>query len=376
MRNRWIVLALSAVAFTAIVLAPGCQDATQATLEIRLVDAKKDLCPKLGGTAITVGAERDKTESVISSFVTAETRACDASTGLIGSLVVTPGPGGHAAIVVAVAFDTARAPNATACKPPAYGGCIVARRFFAFTSHKDLRLPITIDPDCLDVPCNATSTCRKGHCYDSMSDTGGEPGDDGHGGATEAGIVDGAIDGFVPDGAGPDGAPTDGAVDAPGGDGGVPRCNNGTLVCQTSGGADCTAGGMPCCAVTSPPSVYCGASFCGMNDTQICCSDVDCGGAHCNRGVGSAPGFCSKDGGTDGGGNPPTYCDGTTLMCPQNLGDPPTPCAMACCNEGGGFHCKPGPCMGSAVRTCCTVAQCTPQYTKCMPFPEGVGRCL
>lgn len=318
MRARRLVATLAVFATSAMAIAagvPGCQDATQATLDIRI--AKTDLCPKLGGTAIAVGADRDEVEARISSYVTADTRDCDPSTGSIGSLVVTPGEAGRSAIVVAVAFDTARARTAADCKPPAYAGCVVARRFFAFSDHKNLRIPITIDPECLDVPCNATSTCRKGNCYDSTAVDNVEPGDDGFGGASEAGIVDGAVDGFVPDASKPDGssdgssegsvdggsdAPGDAPLDSSGQEGGFTSgrdyCEGTILVCPAfiDGGAPmtCSGPGQACCNDDGAGFVCRPQANCIAPNRRACCLTSDCGGQ-------SAKCFPAVEADTDGG---------------------------------------------------------------------------
>jgi len=321
-RGRLVVVVVFALAATGALLAPGCKDATQATLEIKI--AKTELCASLGGTAIAVGADRNEVETRISSFVTAETRDCNAATGSIGSLVVTPGEGGSSAVIVAVAFDTARARTATDCKPPAYAGCVVARRFFAFSDHKNLRIPITIDPECLDVPCNATSTCRKGNCYDSTAIDNVEPGDDGFGGASEAGIVDGAVDGFTPDGSKPDGA-SDGGADGSieGGDGATDAPVDGS---SQDGGPFSS-----------------GKDYC-MGTTLVC------------------PAF------VDGGG--PLFCNGV---------------GQACCNDDGlGFVCRPqASCSAANRRACCTASDCVGNGGKCFPAVEedsdggsrSFGRC-
>ena len=321
MRKGQAAVVAFALGSAGFVLAPGCKDATQATLDIRL--AKTDLCPNLGGTAIAVGADRNEVETRISSFVTAETRDCDAATGTIGSLVVTPGEEGISAVIVAVAFDTARARTATDCKPPAYAGCVVARRFFAFTDSKNLRIPITIDPECLDVPCNATSTCRKGNCYDSTAVDNVEPGDDGFGGASEAGIVDGAVDGFTPDGSKPDGGSdgsSDGSVDGGATDAPLDSSNQ-------DGGTFSS-----------------GKDYCLDGTTLICPAFID----------GGAPMTCNGPG-------------------------------QACCNDdGAGFVCRPtANCIAPNRRACCQISDCGGQSAKCFPAVEedtdggsrSFGRC-
>lgn len=352
MRARPVVVTLGVFACTALAIGPGCKDATQATVEIRI--AKSDLCPKLGGTAIAVGADRADVEARISTYVTAETRDCDAASGSIGSLVVTPGAAGKSAIVVVVAIDTSRARSAIDCKPPGYAGCVVARRFFAFADHKNLRIPITIDPECVDVPCNASSTCRKGNCYDSTSSDGAEPGENGN-----VGTVDGSVDGFTPDGAkdgGADGDIPDGKEsDA---DGGKPpaqaTCKNGLqLQCFVAKAL------VPCAKADNPANVCCDnpptAGECNPSNgclaaDRYCCINSDCNegaGETCANAEGTIPGRCFL------GVAPPNCPSKSTgpLYCPM------APCGggMQCCQTGSNAACSTCP---PPNRWCCDDSDC------------------
>lgn len=179
MRAARTLAALAAAAAFAATIAPGCQDPTQVTLDVRLASAQ---CSEIHGTAITVGVQpADTEERVRSRFPTGQTTDCDAATKRIGTLVVTPSDADRAAIVVVAAYGARRDP--TECQPPDYAGCIVARRRFSFSKHRRLTIPITIDPECANVPCDAFSTCRKGRCFDSETDPceggdcqGSEPG--------------------------------------------------------------------------------------------------------------------------------------------------------------------------------------------------------
>ena len=302
MRKLSLFVSMSAVlGVLALALAPGCRDATQVTVEITL--AKRATCAETNGTAITVGTDPLSTQQrVVDEFVTATTMSCTEATHQIGTLVVTPGSG-HASIVVVVAYDKAIAPSS--CKPPLFKGCIVARRQFTFSDHQGLHLPITIDPDCKDVPCDAFSTCRTGRCFSSdvscTDDSCLEPGALRDGGTNDdaAVIVDGSS--TSPDGASPpvDGG-TDGTMDGsldapddgtlvtdgpPGFDatpGGSMGCNGGgTLVCS---GVMCGGQGQACCGVSASTAV-CNPGFatCGAGMTRYCCTSSDCANGHtCN----------------------------------------------------------------------------------------------
>ena len=241
------------------------------TLELSLTPRAQ--CTEVHGTAITVGADPSATEArVREQYVTATTSACDPATRTIGTLVLTPGDSDSASVVVVVAYDQVAA---SSCKPPAYQGCIVARRRFTFASHTHLTMPITIDPDCKDVPCDAFSTCRTGVCFDSnvacSGDACNEPGATPDGGTSEAGVVvpDAGVDAPT-DG---DGAITDGARDGATDSGTAADCvlPSDTLVC---GGLACTGSAVSCCGTTSA-NAACNSPSCA-GTTRYCCHSTDC----------------------------------------------------------------------------------------------------
>ncbi len=292
LRRRWLG-ALGVVGGIALAMAPGCRDATQMTLALSLTPRAQ--CTEVHGAAITVGTDPSATEArVREQYVTATTSACDPATRTIGTLVLTPGDSDSASVMVVVAYDQV---TASSCKPPAYQGCIVARRRFTFASHTHLTMPITIDPDCKDVPCDAFSTCRTGVCFDSnvacSGDACNEPGATPDGGTSEAGVVvpdagvdaptdgDGAGDGAITDGAtdgASDGAMTDGASDGASLDGATDSGTatdcvlpSDTLVC---GGLACTGSAVSCCGTTSA-NATCNLAPCA-GTTRYCCRSTDC----------------------------------------------------------------------------------------------------
>ncbi|MBX3205424.1 MAG: hypothetical protein KF764_10165 [Labilithrix sp.] len=305
MKRKRTVLAGGLFAAVVVVLGLGCQEPTQVTLELSL--DKKARCAEIAaGTAISVGVEPLDTEArVASGFVTARTTTCDEATGSIGTLVVTPTDPGRASVIVVVGYG---GKDPTSCKPPRYEGCIVARRRFAFVEHARLRMPIAIDPDCADVPCDAFSTCSKGICFDSETACSGgdcgRPGELPDGGFDEGGAVipdagplpdddsgtlDGGDGGPLTDGAvdGGDGGPKDGGID--GGDGGLqpvnaaycPTGSMGPLYCpKTPGGmAEPCEGGKVCCSSVGGPLCI-GMANCG-SEMQYCCGQSHCGSGIC-----------------------------------------------------------------------------------------------
>lgn len=314
-RVRILLVGTLVVAF-GLVLGPGCRDATQVTVDISLTKAAK--CTETNGTAITVGVDPGGTEDrVAHEYVTAATQACDATSGEIGTLVLTPSGSGRASVIVVVSYD--KSVTAASCKPPLFKGCIVARRQFSFTDHRHLTMPITIDPNCKDVPCDAFSTCRTGKCFPSDAACNGdacsEPGDPGDGGTA----VDGQVvpDTGVPvDGAGVDGEATDGSGGTDGSvsfdsgtEGGVDamtdaplpntRCTppggDGTLVC---GNMSCSGATNYCCG-SNADTATCSQTPCVASASRFCCGAMDCGGAACpsavvagNGAPGPAVGVC------------------------------------------------------------------------------------
>lgn len=278
MRAARTLAALAAAAAFAATIAPGCQDPTQVTLDVRLASAQ---CSEIHGTAITVGVQpADTEERVRSRFPTGQTTDCDAATKRIGTLVVTPSDADRAAIVVVAAYGARRDP--TECQPPDYAGCIVARRRFSFSKHRRLTIPITIDPECANVPCDAFSTCRKGRCFDSETDP------------CEGGDCQGSEPGAQPDG----GTDLDAAVASDGG----PIVNN----------ASCEGALLRCGDVACPPPGRCcivqGSAVCDPTGSacpaaQACCTTADCGGRGCKQpnGVLTDGVPIGDDGGIDGG---------------------------------------------------------------------------
>lgn len=295
----------------ALALGPACRDATQVTLEIGLTNRAS--CAETNGTAVTVGTDPGQTEDrVREQFVTAATSSCSDATRQVGTLVVTPGANGRASVIVVVAYDKSIAPSS--CVPPLYKGCIVARRQFTFTDYQQLHMPISIDPSCKDVPCDAFSTCRTGTCFKSSTTCDGntcnEPGDPGDGGTDEAGAV-------TPDagegGAGqPDGG-TDASSDASeDGSSGLDAAD--AADADTSpAGVFCDIGGILQCpsptACTSPSSccasgssAACGVPSCSAGVKQYCCSTAGCPvGKTCRFSIAGVP--------LPGGATLPGTCD-------------------------------------------------------------------
>jgi len=140
-----IVLGLGAIVV-------GCRAATQITIETR-TDVT---CASFKGLTITVG-HLDEIENKEPSVIAGSDR-CTTS-GRIGSLVVTPSGDKNEEVAIRIVAGV-KVP-ATECKPPKYGGCIVARRALRFIPHDGLELPVNLPIDCLDNPCEPHSTCIK-----------------------------------------------------------------------------------------------------------------------------------------------------------------------------------------------------------------------
>ena len=313
-RFAHVLLAGSLVGGVVFVVGAGCRDATQVTLDISLHNAS---CNEIHGTAVTVGVEAADTEArVAAEYVTGSTAACDLNptsvggvpTHEIGTLVVTPSDTGRASIIVVVAYDQI-APSS--CKPPLYKGCIVARRQFSFANHTQVVLPITIDPICKDVPCDAFSTCRTGKCFKANTDcTDGtclEPGDPGDGGTSADGqvIPDTGVDSSMPDSSKADGGTDSGldgasdgsldsGTDADSGDssvanpGVVPYCNGTTLHCTGPNGMPADQTCLPMQECCMQPTVLGMQPVCSPQGTCLVLNRYCCPGGPDYCGAGNA----------------------------------------------------------------------------------------
>ncbi len=286
-------MAVAAIAVVAVVAA--CRAPTQA----RLVVTTSALCSETNGVAITV---KDKPATVARvldetpGFVTTSTTTCaqKAGYGDYGTLVLAPGEATGAVLVVA-GYGATRAES---CTPKnQFKGCIVARRAFSFVDHATITIPVSLDPDCVDVPCDAFSTCRRGACVDSSvsctesectgpslpppgeADAGATPRD----GASDApvGSSDAGADSGGDGGGGSDAGDAGSLVDAGGG----------TSRCGLVPGAACRGFGstMPnvpcgpadvCCAMATGACVpYTGLDTTSCGGSLFCCSDqADCTG--------------------------------------------------------------------------------------------------
>lgn len=223
-------------------------------------------------------------------YATASTSACleGASPRTIGTLVVTPG-GGSGAVVVVAAFGGVKVAD---CIAPNFApGCIVARRRFAFADYTAATLPIVLDPVCSGVPCNESSTCVGKKCVDSAVDCVSGTCSDPEQTAPDGGLVEvdsaSPLDSSVASDTGTD-APRDGAGDAPldapvesGGDAGPGFCPA-TASCGSAIATTCNAAA--CCYATNPatctPPGACASLSGGCRssldcpDSAVCCAST------------------------------------------------------------------------------------------------------
>jgi hypothetical protein len=286
-----------------------CQDPTQLTLVLSTNARCHD---ELRSTAIYVGGSLESVnDKVQTSSPVAQTDTCNS--GSIGTLVVTPGDS-HGAVVVIGGFN-GKPP--TDCVEGHYENCIIARRSFTFIKHTPLSIPIQLERDCLNVPCDVHSTCHNGQCYAatiSCSDNGTctKPGDG------DAGPVDGGARLY------PDGQPEpleDGSSIVPEGSIELP---DGNIIELDSGNPDLDSGQKP--DVMVPPPVDAGDSGIPLSDAGL-------------------PIYCSADGGA---------------LVVTNCGINPT-CGSpgGCCAFGGTLQCVASVALCAGLTTyCCNDAQC------------------
>lgn len=342
---RWSTRLLAApFALTLAGVVASCRAPTQA----RVVVTTTAPCAEVNGVAITAKATPRATEGAVDGgFVSATTTACvqRGAVGDYGDLVLAPGEDTGAVVVVAGYGPT----RPEGCKPAnQYKGCIVARRAFSYIAHATITIPVSLDPDCVDVPCDALTTCKKGRCVDSRVECT-ESGCTGDSlpppGGADAGPD--AADGAGPSDAGGDAtAPADAADDGSAPDGG------------TSDGA--TGSGMEgrCIIEDGPPcGGDAGATKCTGGDT--CC------------GYGAFP-VCTGGGGCLGG----TMCCDSSAMC-----GPGERCCGPQSPSSAQYKCQPAaacdPTMTSVV--CRTAADCPAVggglVASCLPFVPGFKRC-
>lgn len=304
-RRRTAVLGLGVVFLSTIFAAEACLAPTQVTVVVE-TDVP---CGELKGVTLTVSDRPEGAET--KGFVTAETGECQAG-GRVGTLVLTPSDSGRAAVVVVAGVTRpARACNAA----NGYEGCIVARRLVSFIDHTALVVPIRLEVDCLNVPCNAISTCSKGKCVSSETSCDGADcskfGVASDGGTSVVEDAPTSNDATPPKDAPSDApddvvTPIDASHDAPV-DGpincaytpGIPcnggRCNVGQVCCQGSAFpyAERCADSGQCNTGAGERMLSCRSSADCTDSSQVCCMAPSYSYATCSSSCGT---------GTDGGG--------------------------------------------------------------------------
>gem|GEM_PF-1655171 len=135
------------------VFSTGCQEPTQVTVDIS-TDA---LCADLQETHVVVGSLQELRGAPPS----ATTGNCE-SGGRIGDIVLIPQDKKDDALAFEIVAGVNR--ETASCADNDYEGCIVARRALRFIPRRPLELPVELELECLDVPCEATQTCRRGKC--------------------------------------------------------------------------------------------------------------------------------------------------------------------------------------------------------------------
>jgi hypothetical protein len=247
---------------TMMILPCSCQDATQISLEVTTnVVWREGLV-----TTFTVGGDTQSTEG--SAITTESITPWNERDRFVGSLTVVPRESDTSVVSVKVVMGFAGDGDAKKCVPPLYQGCIVARRRLVFTPHARLRLPIRMYSQCVDVPCDALSTCNElRQCVATdVTCMGGSCSDPGA--APDPSAVDaGPNDSSLPvDGAGAD----QDAASAPasndsgqGNDGG----GNGGLNAVECGSTTCPTPGFYCCFFPPQPN----SSTCMVASTEQQC---------------------------------------------------------------------------------------------------------
>ncbi len=282
------VLLLAVGGVMLVALTSSCQDPTQFTL---VISTNAKCHDELKATAIYVGgslgAVNDKVQT---SSPVANTDNC--VSGNVGTLVVTPGNSDGAVVVIGGFYG--KLP--TACVEGHYENCIVARRSFAFIKHTPLSIPIELERDCLNVPCDVNSTCHNGACY-AAGVTCATNGDCSHPGDGDAGPLDAGPNAFVDAPADKDaseggmtgkdaGEDAGEAADAADGEAGpvtpagvVCKDTGGMLLVSNCGAKDCS--GLQACCGPSAMLVCAAPQSCPGAQSIYCCDHNQCPVGQC-----------------------------------------------------------------------------------------------
>ena len=331
MRRHAKLVGLGATIPTIAVVAHGCKEPTQVTVDVKT----NVICAELRGVDVVAAADTRRAEeraalvptgSTTGSptrFAAGSTTACKEGPAPreVGTLVVTPS-GASAAVVVIAAFGETKVADCVAPQLPPR--CIIARRRFSFVENKRITMPILLDPDCAGIPCNESSTCVGKKCVDSAVECAGDectqPGVSADGGIVEVDAFSPLVDGsgLPPEDSGTDGDASSPPVDS-GPDGTIGTDGGGTGMCTNMGAGQClppmdAPGNKVPCAVMSPCcyeagnfsckdfsqcaslAACCrGAGDCGVG--LVCCADTDQPGPK-TRITCKNPQECAQTGGT------------------------------------------------------------------------------
>jgi hypothetical protein len=149
------------------VIPASCRTPTQ----IEIIITTDIACSDLQGVSITAGPP-DAVEGAPPS--TATTSCRPAGDGYeIGTIVVAPEGAKDSAVGIRVVAGVNSSADACTAEN-AYAGCVVARRRLNYVPHTELVLRIPMRGACLDVACDAQSTCVAGECKDSLVRTPSE----------------------------------------------------------------------------------------------------------------------------------------------------------------------------------------------------------
>lgn len=304
--------------------------------------------------------------------ITTKTTDCDETSNDIGTLVVTPSEPQTGAVTVVVGW----AKDPVECTPPMFEGCIVARRRFSFIESTPLVVPIVIDPNCKDVPCDAFSTCSRGLCFDSKVECEGssctEPGEQRDGAPADP---DSAV---IPDAPQP---PRDSGADADADGGDAPVCVNNVLRCTD--GAMCAPGEV-CCGIG--PGASCTQPANCPTAFRLCCTAADCASSGtCSSDPSNQtprpPAQCLPfDAGVDAGTS--AFCETVTnnLFCGGQLCNGSM--GLSCCMVGDKPTCMMASCAQGLPQRCCKPEDCPPVDSGLPPLcplipgnPRPAGSC-
>ena len=156
-RSRFFTIALAALLASALD-AVGCRTPTAMTIHV-VTDVP---CEKQRGVVVAA-ASPEEYEQLPPVGRAQQCVALGNGTFDMGTIVLVPPSDGDDRIGIRAVLGVSR--DVESCSAAdQYAGCVVARRILRYLPHTELTIDLLLGQDCLDVPCDAATTCVKHGC--------------------------------------------------------------------------------------------------------------------------------------------------------------------------------------------------------------------